>query len=112
MHDDLISKLSQLSESEFVDVFYKVFSARKQERLECGEIDDAYCISVIGFSKFDGKYDSVVLALPYEGNENISKTQSQMGAVNEGQCTRCKLPIACISKTALCPVCSNEVECT
>ena len=108
----LISDLKDLNQAELLSLLYKVFSPVKKVRAEFGEVDDAICIAICGYSERDGSYESDYWALPVEGIESYSVEQQIAGAVEFGECPRCKASITSIGKVAICPICDTEVECT
>lgn len=104
---ELVDCLSRLSEAELIEVFYSAFESRKI--CHDGDIDDAYCISNSGYYPYDGVHTSEFLALPVE-KIDIDKLEIKNTSFS-GQCSKCKAIVACISINAICPICSNHVDC-
>jgi hypothetical protein len=110
--EELIKQLQSLNEVEFCSIFYKVVAPLKKVREELGEVDDAFCISVSGYSDKDHMHGSFFWALPLEGIEYFSIEDQEIGPTQFGQCSRCKVEVVCISKSAICPICDTEIDCT
>lgn len=110
--EELVEQLGGLNEVELFSIFYAVMAPLKKVRDEHGEIDDAYCISFGAYSDRDGEQESYLWALPKGGFSEFSQEQLNKGATQFGKCPRCKALITCVSKFAVCPICSTEVDCT
>ena len=94
------------------EIFYKVTAPLKKRRPDHGEVDDAYCITLSGYSDRDGVHGSFFLAVPKEGFDFFSEDDRKIGATQFGKCETCEAEVTSISKSAVCPICDSDVECT
>lgn len=111
---ELVAALSELPERELVEVIYQVFRPLNEDRnYPNGEFEyDRWCLAQSTFGRFRGETDAAahieVVALPAPEYEHIGWKH----LCQQGQCEHCKSIIISVSKLALCPVCSQKVECT
>lgn len=110
--DRIGREMEGLSNTELVDLFYRVFSSKKQVDRYRGEVDDAHCVAIVGFSDQDGVAEIELWGYPKEGIGAFSNRAKAIGPVESGRCPRCQVVVTSLSKTAICPVCDSEVECT
>lgn len=110
----LAEKLSQLPERELVEVIYKAIQSRNEDKeLPSGDFEyDRWCLAQTSFGRFEGNTDQepyvelVGLVSPaYEHVDWKHLCQS-------GKCKRCNALVTSVSKIAVCPCCSADVECT
>jgi hypothetical protein len=111
----VVDYISTLSKSELAQFFYEV----SQQRRECRDFNEhgvevtticiAECYKMVNPGKASDQEPVInVLAPPAHPND----VGFPMDANQTGSCERCRLPIACATKIAICPVCGAEISCT
>ena len=105
--EDVIEYIKRLSEPELAGLILSALECRKKIYGE--DVDDAYCLVNSGYYKYDGEHTTEFLALPIEW-PNIDLTDIKINSFS-GKCEKCHVVVSCVGITAICPICSNHVEC-
>ena len=111
---DLIERLSQLAERELVEVIYRSLRSRNEDQsFPDGEFQyDRWCLAQTAFGRFENRSDEEayieLVGLVAPAFEHVDWVH----LCQQGKCSYCNALVVSVSKVAICPCCSNEVECT